>query len=103
MKTWNEENDSPSQEKISKGIGKALETKLNKIYKPSTRFDDTFKGNDITYITNENGEPVTLYIGKRNADGNISGNLFTRKIKSRQDNKITESHWDNKGKVTKIK
>lgn len=86
------------------GLGDVLLNKLNKIYPPSKRIDDVFKGNDITFITNEYGEPVTLYIGKRMDDGAIKGELFVRKIVRGSDGKsIEKSHWDNKGKVTKMK
>ncbi len=58
------------------GIGDPLLKKLNKIYTPSSRVDEIFKGNDITFITNSLGEPVTLYIGKRGGNGNIKGTTF---------------------------
>ena len=96
---------SNNVEKIKKsGIGEVLIKKLEKIYPPSKRIDDVFKGNDITFITNENGEAVTLYIGKRMENGAIKGDLFVRKIIRSADGKtIEKSHWDNKGKVSKFK
>jgi len=91
---------SPQIEKIRKGLSKALETKLSKIYTPDSRFDDHFKGNDITFFTNENGEPFSLYIGKRNDKGNIVGEFYSRRFKKREGEKIVLSHWDNMGKVS---
>ena len=86
------------------GLGYDLIKKLEKTYPPSQRIDDVFRGNDITFITNENGEPTTLYIGERTETGEIKGDLFVRKIVRSQDgSKIEKSHWDNKGKVTKMK
>jgi hypothetical protein len=80
-----------------------LEEKLNKTYAPSSRIDDIFKGNAITFITNEAGEPVTLFIGKRNPDGSINGERYVRRIQREEgSNVIKKSHWDNKGKVTKV-
>ena len=81
-------------------MGIQLEKKLNKIYVPNAKIDDVFKGNDLTFLTNENGEPVTLYIGKRNENGHISGECYYRRIKSRDEGKIKESHWDRQGKVS---
>lgn len=91
-------------EKIKRsGLGEDLIKKLSKIYPPSKRIDDNFRGKDITFITNENGEPVTLYIGKRSEDGSIKGDLYTRKIiRSADGYSIEKSHWDNKGRVSKI-
>lgn len=79
-----------------------LEEKLSKIYPAKTKVDDVFKGNDITFITNELGEPVTLFIGKRGEDGAIKGERYVRKIvRSEDGSKILKSHWDNKGKVSR--
>jgi|GEM_PF-1828858 hypothetical protein len=96
----NRENEHlAGKEKIRKGIGKDLEAKLNKRYTASSRIDTSFKGNDLTFYTNELGEPVTLFIGSRKADGSIAGECYVRRIKERDETKITKSHWDNKGKV----
>jgi hypothetical protein len=78
-----------------------LQEKLNKVFEPSARINDHFKGNDITIITNESGEAVTLYIGKRNAGGAIKGERYVRTIKRDPlSGVIVSSHWDNKGKVS---
>lgn len=61
-------------------MSKALEAKLNKIYAPSAKIEDHFRGNDLLFYTNENGEPYSLYIGKRNESGNIVGEYYIRKI-----------------------
>lgn len=83
-------------------LSEKLEEKLNKAYPAKTRIDDVFKGNDITFITNELGEPVTLFIGKRGEDGSIKGERYVRKIVRSEDGaKIMKSHWDNKGKVSR--
>jgi hypothetical protein len=81
-------------------INSKLAHRLEKIYQPQTRIDDTFHGKDITFITNELGEPVTLFIGKRKDDGSIVGERYIRKIIRKPDsNDILKSHWDLKGKV----
>lgn len=83
-------------------LSRKLEEKLSKIYPAKTKVDDVFKGNDITFITNELGEPVTLFIGKRGEDGAIKGERYVRKIvRSEDGSKILKSHWDNKGKVSR--
>ncbi len=91
---------TPLIEKIRKGLSKDLETKLSKIYTPSSRFDEEFKGNAITFFTNENGEPYSLFIGERTANGSIKGEYYSRRIKKREGEKIILSHWDNQGKVS---
>src|SRR4051794_23551194 len=99
MKNWEDEGNLVKNEKFHKGIGKDLEAKLNKRYLASSRIDDIFRGNDITFFTNEFGEPVTLFIGARREDGNIVGECYVRRIKERDNTKIIKSHWDNKGKI----
>ncbi|SNR69423.1 hypothetical protein [Hymenobacter mucosus] len=77
-----------------------LDKKLSKIYEPSTRVDDVFKGYDITFLTNKEGEPVTLFFGKRRPDGTISGERYTRVIKRKPNSmEVLSSHWDNQGKI----
>ncbi len=81
-------------------LNEKLIKKLSKIFPPKTRVDDVFKGNDITVITNERGEAVTLFIGKRKEDGSIRGERYVRTIiRNEEGSAIVKSHWDNKGKV----
>ena len=83
-------------------INQQLEAKLSKTYEPSARIDDTFRGNDITFITNKHGEAITLFIGKRREDGAISGERYVRRIKKRSETgTIEQSHWECKGKVSR--
>ncbi|MBC6608113.1 hypothetical protein H8B13_14900 [Hymenobacter sp. BT188] len=80
-------------------LHRLLFDKLNKIYEPSATIDDVFKGHDITFVTNENGEPVMLFIGKRRPDGVIIGERYKRTIKRASgDAQAAASHWDLKGK-----
>jgi hypothetical protein len=80
-------------------LHRQLADKLNKTYEPSTTINDVFKGHDITFVTNENGEPVTLFIGKRRPDGVIIGERYKRTIKrAPSSTEVTSSHWDLKGK-----
>jgi hypothetical protein len=78
-----------------------LQEKLSKVFEPSAHINDRFKGNDITIITNESGEAITLFIGKRTPDGAIKGERYVRTIKRDPlSGVIKSSHWDNKGKVS---
>lgn len=79
-----------------------LEKLLAKTYEPSHRHNQKYGGKDITFITNELGEPVTLFIGKRNEDGSIAGERYVRTIvRQPQGNDILKSHWELKGKVSR--
>jgi hypothetical protein len=81
-------------------LGKALENYLSKQFPPSSTIDDIFKGKDITFLTNEDGDPVILFIGKRMKDGKIKGERYARRlIKKEGSNEFLKSHWDLKGKT----
>ncbi|WP_210466187.1 hypothetical protein [Rufibacter roseolus] len=80
-----------------------LEAKLNKTFAPESRVDDVYSGNDITFITDKQGHPITLYIGKRKPDGSITGERYVRRLKFEADGvTLKSSHWDAKGKVTRF-
>ncbi|MBC5773378.1 hypothetical protein H8S95_04815 [Pontibacter sp. KCTC 32443] len=84
------------------GLNKKIEYFLQKTFTPDARIDDRMLGKDLTFITNENGEPVTLFIGTRREDGAISGERYVRKIVRKPGSQqIQKSHWDLKGKVVK--
>ena len=77
-----------------------LDKKLSKTFAPKTSIDDVFKGYDITFVTNEHGEPVTLFFGKRRPDGRIVGERYTRTIKRQPGSlEVKSSHWDNQGRI----
>ena len=85
-------------------INEKLEKKLGKLYEPSSRIDEVFISNDITIISNERGEAIHLFIGKRNEDGSIRGEHYARRIQREPgSDRIIKSHWDNKGKVTRAR
>jgi hypothetical protein len=85
-------------------ISEKLEKKLSKTYEPSSRVDEVFLGNDITIISNERGEAIHLFIGKRNEDGFIKGEHYARRIhREPGSDRIIKSYWDNKGKVTRAR
>lgn len=83
-------------------LGPRLVDKLSKLYAPDSRLDQHYNGKDLTIITNELGEAITLFIGRRLEDGAISGERYVRKIiRDPQTKKIQRSHWDLKGKVSR--
>jgi hypothetical protein len=83
-------------------LNPALEAKLAKTYAAAAKIEDNFRGKDITFITDKTGQAITLFIGKRNPDGSITGERYARRLQYAPDGvTITKSHWDFKGKVTR--
>jgi len=81
-------------------IGARLEAKLSKRYPPETRLDEEFGRHAITFITNADGDPVTLFIGQRNPDGTIRGERYARKLLlDPASGRVVKSHWDLKGRT----
>ena len=80
-------------------VGEKLEKKLSKQYAPSERIDEIFMRYDLTFLTNETGDPVVLFIGQRQPDGTIKGDRFARRLLRDATGKITKSHWDYKGRI----
>lgn len=81
-------------------IGPELQKKLSKTYEPSTMINMEFKGNDISFKTDPEGNPVLLFIGKKDETGNIKGERFSRTLKRDSSGAIIKDHWDLKGKAS---
>jgi len=54
-------------------IGENLLKKLNKKYEPSSMVNLQFRGYDLALKTDDEGNPVLLFIGKANEAGIIKG------------------------------
>ncbi len=62
--------------------------------------DMTFKGNDLSFKTDENGNPILLFIGKKTSNGSIKGERYARTLKRDPKGTIIKDHWELKGKAT---
>lgn len=89
----------PFEKMSHSSIGKRLEAKLAKKYAANATFHERFGNQDITYLTDDQGQVVQLYLGKRKDDGNIKGERFSRRIVKDASGKILRTHWDRMGKV----
>lgn len=80
-------------------IGPELKKKLSKTYEPSSMVQMEFKGNDLAFKTDPEGNPVVLFIGRKTDAGNIKGERFIRTLKKDAGGAIIKDHWDLKGKA----
>lgn len=78
-------------------LGDEILKLLSKKYAPSSTVDSTFHRYDLTFKTDELGNPVLLFIGKRNEKGAVIGDRFTRTLKYDKDGKVFKDHWERKG------
>ncbi len=77
-----------------------LIAKLSKTYEPATLINMHFRGKDLAFKTDNEGNPILLFIGKTNEAGNIKGERYARTLKKSPDGKIIKDHWELKGKAT---
>jgi hypothetical protein len=81
-------------------LSEDLIKKLSKKHEPSTLIQDTFRGNDIAFKTDADGNAIQLFVGKRSADGTIKGERFVRTLKHDSNGSRIKDHWENKGKAS---
>lgn len=80
-------------------IGDTLLKKLNKKYEPGTMVSMKFKEYDMAMKTDEEGNPILLFIGKKREDGMIKGDRYARRLLKDTNGVVIKDHWDYKGKV----
>lgn len=80
-------------------MGDQLLKKLNKKYEPSAMVHLHFRDYDLAMKTDEEGNPVLLFIGTANEQGTIKGDRYARRLLKDGEGKVVKDHWDYKGKV----
>ncbi|MEJ6979166.1 hypothetical protein WG906_01815 [Pedobacter sp. P351] len=71
---------------------------LSMNYEKSSLINSTFKRKDISIKTDNEGNPVLLFIGKRTDDGTIKGERYVRTLKRDKNGNIFKDHWELKGR-----
>ena len=80
-------------------LAKAIIKILEKKYEPSSFIEQRFKGYDIGFKTDDEGNPVLLFLGQKTAEGSIKGQRFARRMVKDKNGKLLKDHWDDKGTV----
>jgi hypothetical protein len=81
-------------------LNEDLQKKLSKLYEPSSMMNMKFRGNDVAFKTDKDGNAVLLFIGRKNKEGVIKGNRYARVLKHDANGNIIKDHWEAKGKAT---
>ena len=81
-------------------LNEQLVKKLSGKYEPASRVYMTFRGNDIELKTDNEGNPVQLFIGKMQENGHIKGDRYIRNIIKDKNGITIKDHWDKKGNST---
>jgi len=80
-------------------IGEKLLKELNKKYEPDRMVNKKFGRYDIAFKTDDEGNPILLFIGNENPEGKITGHRFGRVLIKDKEGKVIKDHWDNRGKI----
>jgi hypothetical protein len=81
-------------------MNEELQKKLAKKFEPSSMLEMKYKGYDLSFKTDEEGNPILVFIGKKNEAGVIKGERYARTLKKDREGKIFKDHWELKGKAT---
>lgn len=73
---------------------------LNRRYEPQSMINKKFKGFDLVIKTDEEGNPVLLFLGKLDEKGQVKGSRYARTLKKDREGKIFKDHWELKGKAS---
>jgi hypothetical protein len=81
-------------------LSEDLQKKLSGIYEPSTMVEMKYKGYDLLCKTDDEGNVILLFIGKKTLQGTIKGERYARTLKKDLEGKVFKDHWELKGKAT---
>jgi hypothetical protein len=78
-------------------LGPAILKILSKQYEPSSFVEKRFQRYDLGFKTDEEGNPILLFIGTKDEAGHIRGRRYARRLVRDANGKIIKDHWDDKG------
>jgi hypothetical protein len=78
-------------------LGAAILKIINKKYPPSSFIERRFQRYDLGFKTDDEGNAVVLFMGKKDESGQIRGRRYARRLVHDKDGNIIKDHWDDKG------
>lgn len=78
-------------------LGPVLLKLLSKKYEANTFIEKRFQRYDLGFKTDEEGNPVVLFMGKKESSGKIRGQRYARRLVKDNNGTIIKDHWDDKG------
>lgn len=80
------------------GLSRHLQFTLNKHFEPSSFITMRYKEQDLAFKTDSEGNPILLFIGRKDKNGKIKGERYVRTLKKDVIENIIKDHWELKGK-----
>lgn len=81
-------------------LGPDLLKLLSKTYEASSLISMKYKSYDLAVKTDEEGNPVLVFLGKMDEHGKIKGFRYARTLKKDAAGTIFKDHWEQKGPAT---
>ena len=78
-------------------LGAAILKIVSKKYPPSSFIERRFQRYDLGFKTDEDGNAIVLFMGKKDERGNIRGTRYARRLVRDASGNIVKDHWDDKG------
>ena len=75
----------------------ALLQKLKMQYNPDSIIEIRYRGLDLAFRTDHEGNPITLFLGRKLNTGKIKGRRYVRTIQKDAAGNLLKDHWDFKG------
>lgn len=80
-------------------IGEQLQKILKKQYAPTTVITRMLGSKRATFKTDDQGNPVSVFVGTPDERGRIKGERFVRTLIRDEAGNVIKDHWDRKGKT----
>jgi hypothetical protein len=75
---------------------------LNRKYEPSSIIVTRYERYDIAIKTDKDGDAMVLLMGRKDEQGQVKGERFTRRLKQTLNGNIIKDRWEHKGNTDKI-
>jgi len=72
---------------------------LRKKYQPSSLIETHCGNCDLAFKTDKEGDAIVVTLGRKNAQGQIKGERFTRRLRQMSDGRIVKEFWEHKGQI----
>ena len=73
---------------------------LEKKYESESMVYTTFNSHDLAFKTDSEGNPVLLFLGKKNEKGQVKGLRYSRTLMKNTVGEVIKDHWELKGKAS---
>ncbi len=81
-------------------LGDDLIRRISKKFGSSETISLRYRNYDVVLKTDADGNAKQMFIGKADANGNITGDRYIRVLKHDQEGNIIKDHWDRKGRAS---